>query len=150
MAKGEIKTQRTKASVKEFIDGIEDEQRRADSRRLLAVMKDATGTAPAMWGSSIVGFGNYQYEAVPGRMNDWFVAGFSPRKQNLTVYLSNGYGKYAGLMKKLGKHKLSGGSCLYIKKLDDIDENVLRKVIEAGVRDTPKQLMIADRPSSKR
>jgi len=144
MATGELKTQRTKASVKEFIDGVEDEQRRADCRRLLTVMKDATGAAPQMWGPSIVGFGNFQYEAAPGRMNDWFVAGFSPRKQNLTVYMSSGYARYADLMKRLGKHN-TGGGCLYIKNLDDIDEKVLRELIANGVRDTPKRLMRSDR-----
>ena len=148
MATGELKTQRTKASVKQFIDGIEDEQRRVDCRRLLDVMKDATGAKAEMWGTSIVGFGKFQYEAAPGKMNDWFVAGFSPRKQNLTVYMPSGYGKHADLMKKLGKHK-TGGGCLYINHLDDIDEKVLREIIAKGAKDMPKRLMRSDRGLKK-
>ena len=148
MAKGDIKTQPTSESVDKFVDAIPDEKRRADCRRLLDIMRDATGEQPQMWGPSIVGFGSYQYEAASGRMNDFFVAGFSPRKQNLTVYLSTGYGKYADLMQKLGKHT-TGASCLYIKSLDDIDQKVLRELIVKGVKDMPKRITKADRVSTR-
>ncbi len=137
MAKGEIKTQRTRASVKEFVDGIEDEKRRVDCRRVLALMKDATGAKPEMWGPSIVGFGSYQYPSAGGKMNDWFLTGFAPRKAALTVYLMTGYKQYSNLMKKLGKHTV-GGSCLYIKNLDDVDEKALKELIATGIRDLPK------------
>jgi hypothetical protein len=148
MASGELKTQKTKVSVKQFIDAIDDEKRRGDCRRLVEIMTDATGVQPVMWGPSIVGFGDYQYEAAAGRMNDFFITGFSPRKTALTVYLSTGYAKYADLLKNLGKHK-TGGSCLYIKNLDDVDQEVLRKLIKTGVKDMPKQVKKADRVSTK-
>jgi Domain of unknown function (DU1801) len=148
MAKGEIQTKPTGESVDKFVDGIADEKKRAECRLLLGIMKEATGAQPQMWGPSIVGFGSYQYEAAGGRMNDFFVAGFSPRKQNLTIYLSSGYGKYADLMKKLGKHT-TGASCLYIKSLNDIDQVVLRELIVKGVKDMPKRITKADRISTR-
>ena len=130
----EMKTQPTQASVKEFIDGIESDQKRADSRTLLKMMREITGKRPKMWGPSIVGFGKYHYKYASGREGDWFLAGFSPRKQALTVYIMSGFPKHAELMKKLGTYK-TGKSCLYIKSLDDVDEVVLKKLIDASVRD---------------
>ena len=129
----ELKTQRTKASVAKFIAGIKDEESRRDCRVLLKMMQEATGERPAMWGASIVGFGDYQYHYASGRAGGWFLAGFSPRKQNLTVYLMAGPKRFGPLLKRLGKHKVSGGSCLYIKRLSDVDLDVLRELIEGSV-----------------
>ena len=131
MAKCELKTKRTDASVTKFIDGIQDEKRKRDSFRVLEVMKTATGAEPKMWGSSIVGFGDYTYPSAGGKQNEWFLTGFSPRKQALTVYMMTGYAPYPELMKRLGKHK-TGGSCLYIKDMDDIDPKVLGELIKTG------------------
>ncbi|HEX2722753.1 MAG TPA: DUF1801 domain-containing protein [Gemmatimonadaceae bacterium] len=143
MARGELKTQRTNASVEDFIDGLTDERRRKDSRRLLSIMKEATGAEPEMWGPAIVGFGSYRYETARGKLNDWFLAGFSPRKQYLALYLMAGYSHYAKLLKRLGEHSRSV-SCLYIKTLDAVDEGVLRELIATGAADLSKQVTSSD------
>lgn len=129
----ELKTKKTRESVKDFIDAIPDEQRRKDCRTLVKMMKDATGAQPRMWGPSIVGFGDYHYRYESGREGDWFVAGFSPRKQDLTLYLMSGFEGRQSLMEKLGKHK-TGKACLYIKRLSDVDLGVLEKLIHTSVR----------------
>jgi len=128
----EIKTKQTAASVEDFINGIEGEQKRKDSHVILKLMEKATKEKAKMWGSSIIGFGNVRYKSPnTDREVDWFKVGFSPRKANLTIYLIN-MQKYAEALKKLGKHK-TGGGCLYINKLEDIDTKVLEKMIaEAG------------------
>jgi hypothetical protein len=96
-------------------------------------MKAAVGAAPRMWGSSIVGFGEYRYKYASGRENDWFLVGFSPRKQDLTIYIMGGFDRYEALMSRLGKYK-AGGSCLYIKRLADIDAAVLEELVSASVK----------------
>lgn len=128
----ELKTTRNRGSVTKFLGGLEDETRRKDARRLLALMKEATGEKPAMWGDSIVGFGAYRYKYASGREGDWFLAGFSPRKGSLTLYLMSGLSRYGDLLEKLGRHKRSK-SCLYINRLDDVDAKVLGRLIRESV-----------------
>jgi len=129
----ELKTQPTTESVRDFIDGIADDTKRRDCRAVMKIMKKVTKARPKMWGSSIVGYGKYQYKYASGREGEWFTAGFSPRAQSLTLYIMSGFREYAGLMKKLGKHT-TGKSCLYIKRLDDIDLTILEELIERSVR----------------
>lgn len=129
----ENKTKATKASVTEFMNSIEDPQKRADARKVAAMMRRATGKRAKMWGSSIVGYGTYHYRYASGREGDFMVAGFSPRKQALAVYILAGFGRYDALMGKLGKYT-TGKSCLYIKRLSDVDETVLEKLIAESVR----------------
>ena len=128
----QLKTARTDARVDAFIDAIANESRREDCRALLRVMKKVTGEKPAMWGSSIVGFGSYHYKYASGREGDWFLTGFSPRKQNLTLYIMAGFDRYEALMAKLGRHT-TGKSCLYVKRLGDLDLDMLRELITASV-----------------
>ncbi len=125
----DVKTKKSRASVKKFIDGIEDETKRRDCLALLDLMREATGQEPAMWGASIVGFGSYHYKYASGREGDWPLTGFSPRKQNLTLYIMPGFDRYESLMKKLGKHS-TGKSCLYIKRLADIDIPTLKELVK--------------------
>jgi hypothetical protein len=128
-----LKTQKTTASVSAFLKGIADDARRKDCQTLVRIMKAAVGAAPRMWGSSIVGFGEYRYKYASGRENDWFLVGFSPRKQDLTIYIMGGFDRYEALMSRLGKYK-AGGSCLYIKRLADIDAAVLEELVSASVK----------------
>lgn len=130
----ELKTKENNASVSAFVKSIENDEKRKDCQTLLALMKEITGKRPKMWGDSIVGFGRYHYKYKSGREGDWFVTGFSPRKQNLTVYIMCGFDDYEGLLKKLGKYK-TAVSCLYIKRLSDVDLNVLRELIAKSVED---------------
>ncbi len=126
----EIKTKETESSVDDFIDAVDDEQKRKDSQTILKFMKKATGEKPKMWGSSIIGFGNVRYKSPnTGREVDWFKMGFSPRKANITLYLATDVSKHAASLKKLGKHK-TGKGCLYINKLSDVDEKVLQEMID--------------------
>ncbi len=129
----EPKTKKTDQSVEAFLNAITDEQRRQDCFTVLELMKAATGAEPALWGSSIVGLGTYRYKYASGREGDWPITGFSPRKQNLTLYIMPGFKRYDALMKKLGKYK-TGQSCLYLKKLADVDLNVLKELIELSVQ----------------
>ena len=129
----ELKTKRTAHSVDAFLRGLKDEQRQKDCRTVAALMKRVTGKKPEMWGPSIVGFGSYHYKGASGREGDWFLTGFSPRKQNLTLYLISGFKGAEGLLKKLGRHSKSGGSCLYLKSLADVDLEVLRQLVERSV-----------------
>lgn len=129
----ELKTKVNEQSVTKFLNGITDKQRRQECLTVLEMMKKATKTEPKMWGSSIVGFGKYHYVYASGREGDWFLTGFSPRKQNLTLYLMGGLSVHEALLQKLGKHK-TGKSCLYVNKLDDIDLPTLRKLIVEGVK----------------
>jgi len=126
------KTRKTGASVADFLKGVEDPQRRADCRRVAKMMREATGKRAAMWGDSIVGFGQYTYTYASGRSGDWPITGFSPRKQDLTLYIMAGFSKYERLLNKLGKHR-TGKSCLYIKRLSDVDETVLEELIRSSV-----------------
>ncbi len=137
----ELKTKQTKQSVAAFLNSIADPQKRQDCCTVLELMQEATGASPKMWGSSIVGFGIYHYQYESGREGDWFLTGFSPRSQNLTLYIMPGFTQYPSLMKKLGKHKI-GKSCLYIKKLEDIDIAVLKELIKQSV----KQLETSAKP----
>ncbi len=129
----ELKTKQTAASVKTFIDKVADDERRRDCRTLVQTMKRITKAQPRMWGPSMVGFGTYHYKYESGREGDWFLTGFSPRKQDLTLYIMAGFDRYDELMSRLGRHK-TGRSCLYVKRLADIDLKVLEKLIAASVR----------------
>ena len=128
----ELKTQRNDASVTEFLDSVEHEGRRQDSLAVLEMMREIAGEAPAMWGSSIVGFGSYHYKYASGREGEWFLVGFSPRKQNLTLYIMSGFEEYDALLGRLGKFK-TGKSCLYINKLADVDIPTLRELVARSV-----------------
>ena len=128
----ENKTQPTDADVDAFLDAVENDRRREDSRVLLELMREVTGEEPVMWGPGIVGFGRYHYRYDSGREGDWFLAGFAPRKSNLVVYVMSGFPRHAELMKKLGKHR-TGSSCLYINKLADVDLDVLRELVRRSV-----------------
>ena len=124
----ELKTKPGSKNVEAFINQVADEKRRKDAFVILEIMKEITGENPQMWGDSIVGFGKYHYQYSSGREGDWFHTGFSPRKQNLTIYIMAGFDNYEDLLKKLGKHK-TGKSCLYLNKLEDVDINVLKTLI---------------------
>lgn len=128
----ELKTQPNDGSVETFLESVENERRREDAFAVLDVMKRVTGEESVMWGPSIVGFGSYHYRYDSGREGDWFVAGFSPRKQSLTIYIMGGFSKHGELMARLGKHK-TGKGCLYINSLDDVDMEVLEELIRASV-----------------
>jgi len=128
----ELKTKVNNASVDQFIKNIKDEQAREDCCKILKIMQKATKAEPKMWGASIVGFGAYHYKYASGREGDWFLVGFSPRKQNLTLYIMGGFDGHEELLKILGKHSLGKG-CLYIKKLADIDTGVLKLIVTRSV-----------------
>ena len=130
----ELKTKATKSRVTAFLNGIEDRQKRADVKAIAKMMRDATGKRAKMWGSSIVGFDRYDYKYASGRAGTFMMTGFSPRAQNIAVYIMPGFSKYAALLKKLGKHS-TGKSCLYIKRLSDVNEKVLAQLIERSVKD---------------
>ncbi len=133
MSKSDLKTKPTKYDVEKFLNKVEDEKKREDSFRVLEMMKKITKEDPVMWGPSLIGFGSYHYKYASGREGDWFVTGFSPRKQNLTLYIMSGFNEYDELLAKLGKHK-TGKSCLYIKNLDDVDQNVLKEMIKKSFK----------------
>lgn len=134
MAKqAELKTKQTDASVDDFLNAIPDEQARKDCFEIARIMKQATKSEPKMWGASIVGFGSYHYKGASGREGDWMLTGFSPRKQNLTLYIMAGFDRYDQLLKKLGKFS-TGKSCLYIKKLADVDKKVLKELVTESVK----------------
>ena len=133
MAKTELKTKVNDADVTLFLNGVADEQSRSDCFAILKIMQQATKEKPKMWGSSIVGFGSYHYRGKSGREGDWMLVGFSPRKQNLTLYLMGGFDAHAGLLKKLGKFTTSKG-CLYFKRLDDVDKKVLKELVQASAK----------------
>ncbi len=128
----ELKTQASDADVSTFLDGIADDTKRRDCLTLVEIMSQATGAEPRMWGSSIVGFGSMDYTYASGRSGTWFLAGFSPRKQNLTLYLSGGVERHPELLRRLGKHS-TGKSCLYIKRLADVDMDVLKTMVADSV-----------------
>ncbi len=140
MSNAEVKTKKTRANVADFLAAVPDEQKRKDSKQLLALFKEVTGEKPVMWGPSMVGFGEYHYKSPSGREGDWMITGFSPRVQNLTVYIMPGYSltEYKVLLGKLGPHSL-GKSCLYIKRLDDVDTKILKQLIKKGYSDMLKK-----------
>lgn len=129
----ETKTKKNNSSVLDFIHSIENEKRRQDSLAVLKLMEKVTQMKPYMWGSSIVGFGDYHYKYSSGREGDWFLVGFSPRKQNLVLYIMSGFKPFEGLLSRLGKFNTSV-SCLYIKKLQVVDMNVLEALIGESIQ----------------
>jgi hypothetical protein len=129
----ELKTKPTNASVEKFLNQIADETRREDSFKVAKMMEEITGEKPTMWGPSIVGFGSYHYKYASGHEGDWPIAAFSPRKQDLTLYLLPGFAESGELMKQLGKHR-SGKSCLYIKRLSDVHVPTLKQLIRDAVK----------------
>lgn len=131
----ELKTQPTDASVDDFLDGVADPARREDAKAVCALMREVTGQEPQMWGPAMVGFGRYSYTYASGRSGEWFVVGFSPRKQNLTLYLMDGFSERDELLSRLGKHT-TGKSCLYVKRLADVDSGVLRELVAASMAST--------------
>jgi hypothetical protein len=128
----ENKTVETGADVEAFLNAVPDERKRADSFAILKLMQDVTGEEAKMWGDSIVGFGRYHYKYASGREGDFMLAGFAPRKQNLSLYILSGFDDFDDLRDRLGKHKV-GKACLYINKLSDIDEEVLRQMVRQSV-----------------
>ncbi len=131
----ELKTKKTEASVDDFLNGVKDEATKKDCLEIVKLMKQATKADPKMWGSSIVGFGTQHLKYASGRELDWMVIGFSPRKQNLTLYIPGSLESYADLLKKLGKHT-TGKGCLYVKSLKDVDTKVLKELIQRSVKAT--------------
>ncbi|MBT6211576.1 MAG: DUF1801 domain-containing protein [Woeseia sp.] len=129
----ELKTKANKASVTAFLSTIEDEQKRADCRAIAKMMRDATGKRAKMWGAAIVGYDQYDYKYASGRSGTFIITGFSPRAKNISIYIMPGFSEFASLMKKLGKHK-TGKSCLYIKKLEDVDNKILARLIKESVQ----------------
>ena len=129
----ELKTQVTRASVEKFLEGIKDERKRQDCYELLKIMKKATKAEPKMWGTSIIGFGDHHYIYESGREVDWFLTGFAPRAQNLTLYMMGGFDREA--LKKLGRYK-TGKGCLYINKLADVDIKALNELIAKSLKNS--------------
>ena len=135
----ELKTKPTDASVQTFLDSVTDDQKRQDSLALVELMRAATEAEPKMWGSSIVGFGEYHYKYErSSQEGDWPLTGFSPRKRNMTVYIMPGFSNYQNLLERLGRHKTSS-SCLYLSKLENIDVKVLKQIIRKSVADMKKK-----------
>ena len=128
----ELKTKPNDQSVEEYLHRVENEQKRQDCFTILSLMKEVTGHEPKMWGDSLVGFGSYDYKYKSVRGGTWFLTGFAPRKQNLTLYIMPGFDRYADQLARLGKHK-HAKSCLYIKKLADVDLDVLRELVTLSV-----------------
>lgn len=128
----ELKTQPHEGDVDAFLDRIENERQRNDARTVRRLMAEVTGEEATMWGPSMVGFGGYHYRYASGREGEWFKVGFAPRKQNLTLYMMSGFDGYEQLLERLGKHR-TGKSCLYIRRLEDIDVEVLCKLVASSV-----------------
>ncbi len=128
----ELKTRKNDADVEAFLDGIENDRRREDCRTVVRLMADVTGEPPAMWGGSIIGFGSYHFKYASGREGDWMATAVSPRKQCLTLYIMTGFPRHAALMQRLGRYT-TGKSCLYVKKLEDVDMDVLRELVRESV-----------------
>ena len=133
----ELKTKKNSASVSAFLNGIENDQLRKDSKALLKLFKEATGMKPKMWGDSIVGFGEYTYYRANGDEGQFMATGFSPRKSGPTLYILPGYQNYDTLLKSLGPHKL-GKSCLYLKNLENINLETVKILIRMGLKDLKK------------
>lgn len=133
MTKTQNKTIATDESVKAFLNGVENDQKREDCFTVCEMMERIAGAPPKMWGKSIVGFGEYHYKYDSGREGDFMIAGFSPRAQNLTLYIMDGFSEYDDLLSRLGKHK-TGKSCLYVKRLSDVNMEVLEELVTASVK----------------
>jgi hypothetical protein len=129
----ELKTKLNQASVDDFINAIQDQQVRQDCWTIVEIMQEATQARPQMWGTSLVGFGSYHYKYASGREADWMLTGFSPRKQNITLYIMAGFEQYDEMLAQLGKHTC-GKSCLYIKRLSDIHVPTLKQLVQASVQ----------------
>jgi len=127
----ENKTQKNSKSVIDFIESIDSERKRNDSYQIIELMKAITKAQPVMWGTSIIGFGDSTYTTADGKLHDNFNIGFSPRKQNIAMYLLTGYENYESIMSRLGKYK-TGKVCLYINKLEDVDVSVLKEIIKVA------------------
>lgn len=125
----ELKTKKNDGDVRAFLNSVENKKRREDSFAVLEMMEEVLDEEPKMWGSSIIGFGSYDYKYASGREGNWFLCGFSPRKQSLTLYIMAGFEEYGELMQKLGKYT-TGKSCLYVKKLEDVDMPTLRTLVK--------------------
>ncbi|MEK9201254.1 MAG: DUF1801 domain-containing protein [Patescibacteria group bacterium] len=137
----ELKTKLTDQDPKEFLETIEPESKKKDGFELLKLFEKITGEKGKMWGTSIVGYGMYHYKSERSTQEgDWPLVGFSPRKQNLTLYLMSGFEGHKDVLSKLGKHKTSSGSCLYISKLTDVDMDVLKKLIESAYLEAKRKL----------
>ena len=134
----EPKTKLNDDSVEQFLNSVENEQKRTDSFKILSIMEEVTGEKGKMWGTAIVGFGTYHYKYKSGQEGDWMLAGFSPRKQALTIYMMSGNDKFEKELLNLGKHKI-GKSCLYINKLEDINEDILRTMIKKSITTLKKR-----------
>lgn len=136
----EVKTKENNASVLDFINSVSDKDKLNDSLILLKLFEQATGQKAKMWGTSIIGFGKYHYKSEKSSQEaDWMLTGFSPRNQAISIYLLCGANEYSPFLEKLGKYKVSGRSCLYVKTLDDIDLNVLKKLIKQSFIDAKKK-----------
>lgn len=133
-----LKTSKNNASVSEFLNSIESDQLKKDSKALLKVFKEVTGKKPHMWGGSIIGFGEYTYYRANGAEGRFMATGFSPRKSGPTIYIMPGYENYKDILEKLGPHKL-GKSCLYLKNLEGIDMQVFKKLVKQGMKDLKKK-----------
>ena len=133
----QLKTTPNDQDVHQFLEQIEDERKRKDSFEVLDIMQKITKEEPQMWGDSIIGFGRFTLKYANGREGEWFLTGFSPRKQSLTLYIMSGFDGYPELLDKLGKHS-TGKSCLYIKKLDDVDTKTLKKLVKQSVKHMKK------------
>jgi hypothetical protein len=129
----ELKTQENDASVDDYLNSVEDEKKREASFKVKQLMEEVTGEEARMWGDSIVGFGHYRYKYASGREGEWMLVGFAPRKRNLTLYIMSGFDEYDALLGQLGKHS-TGKSCLYINKLEDVDLDVLRDLVDKSVQ----------------
>ncbi|MCF7797847.1 MAG: DUF1801 domain-containing protein [Candidatus Marinimicrobia bacterium] len=129
----DLKTKPTENDVHTFLNTVSDEQRRTDAFTILELLESIVGEPAKMWGASIIGVGDYHYKYASGREGDWFLAGFSPRKQALTLYLMSGINRFEELLSQLGKYK-TGKGCLYIKRLSDVDMTVLEKLIRRSVK----------------
>jgi len=135
----ELKTQKNDANVEEFLEQVENTQKKEDSKELLKVFTEVTREEASMWGGSIVGFGSYHYKSDRSTQEwDWPITGFSPRKQNISIYIMPGFSNYQDILDNLWKFKVSKWSCLYIKKLSDIDIPTLKKLIKTWVADMKK------------
>ena len=132
MAKAKIKTTQNDKSVKDFLNSVDNDQRRKDAKALLKLFNRVTGMKPKMWGTSIIGYGRYEYKYESGREGEFMMTGFSPRKANSTIYIMHGYQDLSSMLERLGKHK-TGKSCLYINKLSDVDPEVLEEIINFGL-----------------
>ena len=134
----QLKTTQNDADVNAFLDAVQNPRRRADARQVLELIQAVTGEPPKMWGTSIVGFGSYHYRYASGREGDWPVVGFSPRKQNLVIYIMPGFSDYGELLGKLGKFR-TGKSCLYVNKLGDVDLGLLEELVRESVAEMKRR-----------